>query len=440
MQPVVWNGQSVFDPQSVRFSVRDYNHAATLAVHIFALFYRLWPPPTNTALQGAIDLLPSLQHGLSEIWKAMASWDSITLLCEKTHGIRLEIMTQLDVALDNIPYTGRSRLDGLHLFAVRCITDVLQRPITELSHPCERAVAGILLSLLCICHKMPLVHEMLKDHLFPIVFALIKQKEEDSCWKVLSHDLQVAMIQLGLSMADQAGCKIVLAKQKAISSNEICDCKDEVLQPKLQHLKDQHALHSNDGTIGSILGNNSRKRRRIDKPNEQPSSVNQRLLVRDLCRKFGLVEATDLGGLSMVIGDGFKKLNDAERAWTVNSIGILACAMPGSLREEKTRYGIEYECDYCDSTSSKLVKRQFAYANDSELLKTLSVLTGMQELNESRKLRCDALRAYKRLMNHTQDRSFQNLRESSLGNWCLGRLDSSKRELRIAARYVEPYS
>lgn len=433
--PPIWNGTTPFDDQSISVKIRNYESAATFAVQILALFCRIASLRLNPPLKKAVDMLPTIQQGISELWGTMVIWDSVANLCEKTNSIRLKVLAELDIALDMIPLTAGAQVDGLYLLAGRCIFDTFQRPIAELSHPCERALAGILLSLLEVSERTPLVNEQLGEHLYPFVYNILTDNHN---WKVLIHDLQVAMLQLCLTMAppeDEVCCLSLLKVQEAFNLDGGFECKDEQLKKKLQFLKTLHPVEK-DGTSATEGDGKGRRKRRKIEPFAEYLSVNQRSLINELYKKLGNQESSDLTSLSQVAMDGFRKLAADDQIWALETMGSLACAFGGTLHEEHTWDGIEYDCDYCDSPNPSVVNFRSDESQYPELLKTLEAIQGMVEFKEAdAQVRCVGMRTFGRLLNHSKDQSYQDLGKSTLATWCIICLESSRRQLRNAARY-----
>lgn len=153
-------------------------------------------------------------------------------------------------------------------------------------------------------------------------------------------------------------------------------------------------------------------------------------------------EVDDLRGLSTVAGDGFDKLSEVERCTIVKDLGLLSCALAGSLIEApvvgpKWGWG-PYKCSYCDAETVKSPSTVRPCADDwnIELFKTLEVFLKLDNFQRSVEVRVWAMMSLKRMLNHTRDLMHLSLAQSALGRWCINALQSSKREIRIAAGYV----
>lgn len=168
-------------------------------------------------------------------------------------------------------------------------------------------------------------------------------------------------------------------------------------------------------------------------------------LVLEVYRLLGNREVDNLGGLSLVAGDGFNKITEAERCIAVRDLGLLSCALAGSLTESRgvhlpKKWG-SYKCSYCDAETGKPPSAARLYADDknSELFRTLEVFLKLDKFQRSIEVRVWAIMSLKRMLNHTHDLTHLSLDRSALGKWCINALQSSRREIRIAAGYVALY-
>lgn len=153
-------------------------------------------------------------------------------------------------------------------------------------------------------------------------------------------------------------------------------------------------------------------------------------------------EVDDLRGLSTVASNGFDKISEAERCTMVKDLGLLSCALAGSLAEapvvgSKWGWG-PYKCSYCDAevVKSSSTVRPCADDKNIELFKTLEMFLRLDNFQRSVGVRVWAMMSLKRMLNHTRDLMHLSLAQSALGRWCINALQSSKREIRIAAGYV----
>lgn len=171
-------------------------------------------------------------------------------------------------------------------------------------------------------------------------------------------------------------------------------------------------------------------------------SVDAHPLVSELYHLLENKEVDDLSGLNTVAGGGFDKLSESQRCTIVKNLGLLSCALAGSLIEvpvvgPKWGWG-PYKCSYCDAETVKSPPTVRPCADDRnvELFKTLEVFLRLDNFQRSVEVRVWAMMSLKRMLNHTRDLMHLSLAQSSLGKWCINALQSSKREIRIAAGYV----
>lgn len=194
--------------------------------------------------------------------------------------------------------------------------------------------------------------------------------------------------------------------------------------------------------IGNSGGPRKRLRLMVLPHKHDTHNVEVHPLVSELYHLLGNEEVDDLTGLSTVAGDGFDKLSESQRCTIVKDLGLLSCALAGSLVEvpvvgPKWGWG-PYKCSYCDAESvkSSSIVRPCANDRNVELFKTLEVFLKLDNFQRSVEVRVWAMMSLKRMLNHTRDLVHLSLAQSSLGKWCINALQSSKREIRIAAGYV----
>ena len=146
----------------------------------------------------------------------------------------------------------------------------------------------------------------------------------------------------------------------------------------------------------------------------------------------------------MTLSDGFKKIKDSERFIPVRSLGLIACALAGTLRKlfNGNEWG-PYYCSVCDSEESKNSNRHKVadFTNIRELCSTLISLVKLGEyFRATPQTRIWGMMSLRRLINHTNDPDYLDAEANELGQWCIGSLDTSIRELRLAATWVNQCS
>jgi serine/threonine-protein kinase ATR len=409
--------------------VLDGEHAALIGIHIFSLLSRVGAAQKNIpVIRSITDNLASAQHSLSKMWSTLHLWESLPMLNDKASVIRVGILEALSTTLDNQAFSKYNpKLDGLYFFAVRCMVDTIKRPMVQMDHHTEHAMTGILLSLMSIYRHSPLIQELLKDRLYPPVFALIS---DGSRSQLLRQDTQVALLKLVVHMSlitgEQRHLATVNAQLKELTDGD-WNCKDENLNKRLEAVLWEESVES---PMYDFEG--PRKRLRLDNSDDV-----KQFLIKRVYSLLGSQEALDIAGLSQVAAEGFKQLSEEDRCTAVRSLGLLVCAEAGDLHGSRVKYGHVYKCSYCDSDAPILkLTRNYADAHDAELLGTMEAIHKMDKFTESPKIRALGLETLRRMINHTRDLTHLNLENSQLGMWCLSLLQSRRRELRIAAGYV----
>jgi len=117
-------------------------------------------------------------------------------------------------------------------------------------------------------------------------------------------------------------------------------------------------------------------------------------------------------------------------------LGMMPCAAAGSLTVTRDHEGniIRSRCTQCDENSipeSKPLESLGSVENDAILI--LSNLVKSPGFLGSRRPRVLAMTVIQKFVAHFDSPAFISLEASTLGQWCLQSLQSSVRELRIAA-------
>ena len=94
-------------------------------------------------------------------------------------------------------------------------------------------------------------------------------------------------------------------------------------------------------------------------------------------------------------------------------------------------------CIVCDvpDTSKKLNRKTISVSNDEikSFYRVLSLLSSLQSIRNSRRLRTFFARVVRRFAEHASDASYLALSSDTLGEWSMKCIQSSSRELRMAA-------
>lgn len=213
--------------------------------------------------------------------------------------------------------------------------------------------------------------------------------------------------------------------------------KDQKLHDEVERLcgSKPRRVSENEGN-----GDGPRKRPRLL---DYEHGAEARSLTSEVCRLLGSKDAGELTGLSLVASDGFEKLDEPERCTVIKDLGLLSCALAGTLTQAPEAIGLSkdwssYKCSCCDVENvreSSFSPRKYAEGS-SELLKALESIQRLGAFQGSPGVRVWAMISLKRLLNHTSDLAYLDLARSALGKWTINALQSSKRLLRIAAGYA----
>jgi serine/threonine-protein kinase ATR len=120
---------------------------------------------------------------------------------------------------------------------------------------------------------------------------------------------------------------------------------------------------------------------------------------------------------------------------------MIPCAAYGSLTvtRDKADNIISSRCFACEKLPpprTTTLDDGLCQKTSSEAILILTTLVKSPAFHDSRRSRVLAMVAVKSFAIHFRDEDFFNLETSGLGQWCLQSLQSSMRELRIAAGYV----
>lgn len=130
-------------------------------------------------------------------------------------------------------------------------------------------------------------------------------------------------------------------------------------------------------------------------------------------------------------------MSDILQSQFFRQLGLLACA---SARKtvgdagKQTSEARSLQCDGCDAESGQLLGESDANVIfPRTVLNIISAVIDQPRHQKSRQSRVAAMMAFRRALSHVHDESFWDLASVKLGQWCLQALQSSIRELRIAA-------
>lgn len=198
VSPSLLSGNSPpFTYQSVRFTVRDPDHAAFLVIHLFSTISELLAQNSGIpALRNTADNLIWFLQGIQKLWMSQNIWESLPVLYERAGSIRLKILEALRRAVDQIVVTryGNSRSECICLLAIRCVGDVLKKPMAQINQAAEDTLAGVFLGLSHAAAKgLPAIGVALREQVCPLVVAVMAEKES---WGLLTTDFRVCIFRL----------------------------------------------------------------------------------------------------------------------------------------------------------------------------------------------------------------------------------------------------
>ena len=137
--------------------------------------------------------------------------------------------------------------------------------------------------------------------------------------------------------------------------------------------------------------------------------------------------------------DCFPRLAEEDQCSLYTAIGQVACASAHALSENSAgERGREYKtCSICDTdVRHNTVSALWEGPGSEEAFSTIVNLIQLPRPQKLRRPRVAAMLALKRLLSHIVKGEHLDLTASAFGQWCLQALNSSLRELRIAAGSV----
>ncbi|KAL7276740.1 serine/threonine-protein kinase M1 [Rhizina undulata] len=425
-------------PQTLQFTIQDPEHAAFVAVYLFSASFGLVSSIHRVPLlRNICDNMSWMLLEMSKLWESLHMWGSLLVFEERVDSIRLKILQTLSKALEQVPSSQYKSKDceGLCRLAIHCAADTLKEPVKYINQLVEHSLAGIVLGLIYMAEKLLVIEELLQDQIIPLAGNLI---QDAGNWGLLHHDLQISILRLLMGLSTVPS--IVNAANSILQS--ITEGKWTTQDSKLQEKLEKLQLINTEPATTQQSSTQASKRIRLtvlsDTLGDRANVV--QALASEVYRLLGNQDAHDLTGLSLVASEGFKKLSESDRCTAIKDLGLLSCAFAKSLsRTLFTRDWGPYACSYCDAVCrSPTTTRKYADPDNSELFKTMEVLLKLDSFQESTKVRVWGVMSVKRLLNHTQDLAHLNLAEAGLGKWCVNALQSSRRQLRIAAGQTMP--
>ncbi|EDN95718.1 hypothetical protein SS1G_11597 [Sclerotinia sclerotiorum 1980 UF-70] len=160
-------------------------------------------------------------------------------------------------------------------------------------------------------------------------------------------------------------------------------------------------------------------------------------IIAKLYSLFGDQEIIDMDGLCRLAEQRFAGLKDPDRCKVIDYLSMLPCAAYGSLTvtRDKLENITSSQCFVCEKLLPKtaVLDDDLCQKTGTEAILILTTLINSPAFHDSRRTRVLAMVAVKAFAMHFRDEEFFNLETSAVGQWCLKSLQSSMRELRIAA-------
>ncbi|KAJ8069456.1 hypothetical protein OCU04_003110 [Sclerotinia nivalis] len=165
-------------------------------------------------------------------------------------------------------------------------------------------------------------------------------------------------------------------------------------------------------------------------------------IIAKLYSLFGDQEIMDMDGLCSLAEQRFADLKDPDRCKVIDHLSMIPCAAYGSLTvtRDKLENIVSSQCFVCEKLPPKttVLDDDLCQKTGTKAILILTSLVNSPAFHDSRRSRVLAMVAVKAFAIHFRDEEFFNLETSAVGQWCLKSLQSSMRELRIAAGRTLP--
>ncbi|KAL9021748.1 MAG: hypothetical protein Q9185_001112 [Variospora sp. 1 TL-2023] len=158
---------------------------------------------------------------------------------------------------------------------------------------------------------------------------------------------------------------------------------------------------------------------------------------KQILQLLGLADTAALFEAGPSASDHFLSLDETRQSWVFTYLSRMACSNAYSrVRPEVTQrqQSAEFYCSICDAHSS--LKPQTSWLSEPEsdgLIKVLTRLTKLSQVQKSGRLRIGAMLACTRVLTHCRTMAHLDITSSVLGQACLHTLRSSSRDVRVAA-------
>ncbi|CEF77084.1 unnamed protein product [Fusarium graminearum] len=178
------------------------------------------------------------------------------------------------------------------------------------------------------------------------------------------------------------------------------------------------------------------KRRKVSQVDSSPMAV----LMSSLGATLGLKSVDDgFPDLEQQFLDTFPSLDEARQCLTLDLLSRVSCLADrrGPLSNDEKASDANTHCSVCETNAFSSRSTPYAAMVQKSRVETLfTQLIRLPIVAESRRPRVAAMMALRKVILHCDDAEILNLETSALGQWCLQSLNSSIRELRIAAGRV----
>ncbi|KAL2181037.1 phosphatidyl inositol 3-kinase-like protein [Thermothelomyces heterothallicus CBS 202.75] len=183
----------------------------------------------------------------------------------------------------------------------------------------------------------------------------------------------------------------------------------------------------NDQVRGPIA-----KRRKVDDGESSPLVE----LKGQLCRLVKADSNSPLDALETHILEQLPLMDGEDQCQLIDLVSRTACAADNTLKLVRGKQSpmTSYLCSFCSETNPDVLPVAPRCEQLADMgISTFSKIIKLPKFLESRRLRVLAMIALRRLAKHSTASEFWDLEKSGPGQWCLQSLQSSIRELRIAA-------
>ncbi|KAL9620044.1 MAG: hypothetical protein Q9160_005422 [Pyrenula sp. 1 TL-2023] len=291
------------------------------------------------------------------------------------------------------------------LLWVQCLSEFISNCLSRSHLANEDALSNVFSMTTILAASVPAMRDAIQDILIPSLSSSNQLQMTASDNNSSRHVKEFLDQQDHLTK--QSATEIVSAKTDEVNSAEI------------------------------VESGRARKRLRLSREEDhgQDETLCQKL-IRHVYRILGSQDVSDLTGLSRIAPSNFKKLSEDNQCQTIAELGLIACAGSQSLRQNTLDDQNNASCSICDEDDlSPTVNRNVW--EDAQIVELSSIvgelISSMQKAPKAKVLGMLALR---RILLHSSNLASYRLSQSRLGQWCLQSLQSSVRELRVAAAHT----